>query len=62
MMRYFIFSTLDITAVQDSNIQRNDYLTLIKNNGTKIQQYYSWQHIKDLPEKSLTDALLKNGK
>jgi glycosyltransferase involved in cell wall biosynthesis len=57
------FSTVsDIIVFLNSGSKKSQYEAFIENNRKKIKQSYSWEHITNLLEKSLSDALYNRSK
>jgi hypothetical protein len=57
----FYFSTpADISLLLDSCPARRDYESFIGNNNARITRNYSWEHITDLMENCLSEALKKD--
>ena len=57
------FSTVsEITSFLNSNAEKSEFEIFITNNRKKIKELYSWEHITNLLEKSLSDALHQRSK
>jgi hypothetical protein len=54
---FYFSSAEDISSLLNKNIRKNDFGSFLENNNAKILQNYSWEHITDLLEKCLSEAL-----
>ena len=57
----FYFNTAtQITDLLNADVRKDHYTGFIERNRARISQFYSWEHITDLLEKSLEDAVHRN--
>lgn len=54
---FYFSDESDIARFLDSTTEKEEYQFMIEQNRKKIKQFYSWDHITNLIEKSLSDAL-----
>ena len=56
---FYFSNDLQVAELLDAKPQKKAYETFIERNRNRIKEFYSWQHITDLLEKSLHDAVNK---
>lgn len=54
---FYFSNEAQIIEILNGNLQKKDYDSFIERNRNRIRQFYSWEFITDLLEKSLKDAL-----
>lgn len=54
---FYFSSEIHVTDILNGNPQKKDYNAFIERNRTRISEFYSWEYITGLLEKSLHDAV-----